>query len=125
MRRDRLASVLACALATGISTVMITGVPVGADDKTNAARCVKYDQKTRDSSIDVSLTSSCKVDLECSVSWTLTCGGSKDKHKAGKVFPLIAGDTAVATASAAQCGEEGWSIRAIKWSCRTTDPAAD
>ena len=121
MRPTPMASWLACALVTAVSTVLVTGAPAAADKKTDATKCVKYGQKTRDSAIEIRLTSSCDIDLECSVSWTLTCSESSAKHKAGKVFPLIAGDVAEIEASALLCGDDGWSIRGVKWACKSTD----
>lgn len=119
MRRGPTATVLACALATSACALAIAGTDARAGDRKNVARCVSYSQSTKETSIEVRLTSTCDIDLECSVSWTLTCGGSRDRHRSAKVLSLVAGATEVVHARATRCGDQGWSIRAIKWTCRS------
>ncbi len=82
------------------------------------SRCVHYSQKTTDTGLDVRLDSGCEMDLQCSVSWVLRCeGAAAPKHQA-QAFPLLAGSVGAVSASSADCGDAGWAIQNVRWSCK-------
>lgn len=118
-----------CALsAAAIALPLWVGAPRTAiaqnknQNKSSSARqvskCVKYSQETTDDGVDIRLDSSCEMDLDCSVSWVLRCEGAKaSKHRAS-AFPLLAGTAGAVSASSADCGDAGWAIRKVRWSCK-------
>ncbi|HUH04130.1 MAG TPA: hypothetical protein VML75_19165 [Kofleriaceae bacterium] len=88
--------------------------------KRDVSRCVSYQQKQRDDGLDLNLDSSCEMDLRCSMSWVLSCQGKADLNEAS-AFELMAGTAYGVTASAGACGERGWSIKRVRWSCKAPD----
>lgn len=88
--------------------------------KRDVSRCVAYQQKQRDSGLELNLDSSCEMDLQCSISWVLSCEGSADRNEAS-AFELMAGTAYGVSASAGACGERGWAIKRVRWSCRAPD----
>jgi hypothetical protein len=90
----------------------------------SVAACTTFDQTDRDSEdgVDFKVTSTCDVKLACSIKWKLTCSPeSKKKRRStweGYAFELAGPDAAETTASAASCGNEGWEIASISWSCQ-------
>lgn len=127
MRPKLPASWARCALsAAAIALPLWVGAPRAAiaqsKQKNPSARqvskCVKYSQKTTDDGVDIRLDSSCEMDLDCSVSWVLRCeGGKAPKHQA-EAFPLLAGTAGAVSASSADCGDAGWAIQKVRWSCK-------
>jgi hypothetical protein len=121
MRRNRLASWVTSVLSCAAFAAVIASVgDASADDSTRVSKCVKYQQTQKETAIEVRLTSSCSIDLACSVTWKLACEGKEPTHEA-KAFPLLAGDVGQVTASAARCGDAGWAIRGVRWSCKASD----
>jgi hypothetical protein len=86
----------------------------------DVSRCVKYVQRQKDDGLDLNLDSSCDMDLACSVSWVLSCEGSADRNEAS-AFELLAGTAYGVSASAGVCGDSGWSIKRVRWSCKAPD----
>jgi hypothetical protein len=89
----------------------------------NVSECVKYSQHQDDGGMDFGLKSSCAADLECSISWMLRCDGdaADQKRQEARAFMLPSGQTGSAYASADACGEKGWSITRVRWSCKGTE----
>jgi len=92
-------------------------------DQVSVTACVKYAQRQDDGGINLSLRSACTADLECSISWALRCEGdaADQKRQEARAFTLMAGQTGGAYAAADACGDKGWTISAVHWSCRTAD----
>jgi len=84
----------------------------------NVGECVRFDQDQDDAGIQFTLRSKCTGDLECSVSWALRCDGDEHKRQEARAFVLSAGSNGGAYASADACGDRGWSIGQVRWSCR-------
>ncbi|MCA9677686.1 MAG: hypothetical protein H6709_14625 [Kofleriaceae bacterium] len=99
-----------------------------ADDKPSkkagksVARCVAFDQRDRDDEdgVDFHVSSTCEIRLSCTIKWSLTCSPGTKKQKTtweGFSFELDNGEAADHTASASACGNAGWSLDHISWSC--------
>ena len=114
-----------CALARALAVS-----PALADNKKkkkakakrdSVAACTSFDQLDReDESVDLVIGSSCEVAVACSVSWTLVCApGSKKARKTqhGEAFVLNATQSQSTNASAGVCGNDGWVIDDVLWSC--------
>jgi hypothetical protein len=116
MRPNRQAPWVICALAATL--LIATAGTLSADDKkVPVNECVAYDQDDLDDGLSIRLASSCQVDLRCEIRWSLTCEGDKPKKEVS-VFGLIADTSHKVEASAAACGEAGWQIDGVSWSCR-------
>jgi hypothetical protein len=111
MRSIRMAPWAICAL------LMATAGTLSADKKVSVNECVDYSQDDTDDGLSIRLASSCQVDLRCEVRWSLTCEGDKPK-KDVSAFALIADTSHKVNVSAASCGELGWQIDRVAWSCR-------
>jgi|GEM_PF-1830857 len=87
----------------------------------SVAACTTFDQLDRDDdSVDLVIGSTCEVAVSCSVSWSLICApGSKKAHKTqhGQAFSLTATQSQSTNASAGTCGNDGWTIDDVVWSC--------
>ena len=95
--------------------------PAAARAKTSVMRCVKYSQTQEDTAMALALESSCKLDLECTMTWSLRChseNGKTESRKESSSFTLDAGQSQTVVASADLCGEDGWSIGNVRWTCR-------
>jgi len=123
MRSLRRARWLAVAIA--LSTLAPDAL---ADDqpskkkKRSVASCATFDQRDRsdDAGVELSIASTCEARLSCSIKWALTCSpGGKHEKKTweGAAFELDTGESQGATASASTCGDAGWEISSITWSC--------
>ena len=83
--------------------------------------CVDFRQDGGDGSVDFHFVSSCARALDCGVTWTLQCETWEGKRSArshdGAAFVLEPDASHVATASASSCGDDGWVIDDVSWSC--------
>jgi hypothetical protein len=70
--------------------------------------------------MNLRLSNRCGRDLQCSITWEVACQSEDEPRKAGSVFDLPAASTDGAYATAASCGDDGWEIRKVRWSC--SDP---
>jgi hypothetical protein len=125
MRTRTRAAGLGSALAIALSAIAATA---GAQPKkppatVNVGECVRYRQDQDDGGIGFTLRSSCSADLDCSISWNLRCDGDPagGKRQGAQTFFLAAGSTGAAYASADACGDKGWSISQVRWSCRGSE----
>lgn len=92
--------------------------------KARLSRCVKYSQEIGEADMTLALTNRCKQALECTMTWSLQCHKDDDEVEAterGETFDIARGKRYTVTASASLCGEDGWSIEDVSWTCR--DPA--
>ena len=107
-----------------------------ADDNDNrrkpsrktVAECTSFEQTDRETEdgVDFSVRNACSMPVSCSLSWALTCAPESKKRRSRKVdthaFQLDADNGITLTASAVRCGDDGWAIDSITWSCA---PASD
>ncbi len=106
-----------CALAISIT------VPALADHRKSVADCTSFAQAEKgDSAIELTLHNSCSVPVDCTISWRVVCAPESKKrravHPSTSKLTLAEGTTSSAAADAAQCGDDGWSIESIEWSCQ-------
>ena len=119
MRKAPLAAWLACVIALGAT---LASPHVAAQKKSTKrvraiSACVKYDRSQADDGLTLSLDNTCNLDVECSMKWTLRCDEGP-RHAGSTTLEIARGTESTAFASADQCGEDGWRITGIKWSCR-------
>lgn len=86
------------------------------------ADCTSFDQQDNgDTAVDLSIKNSCTIPVDCTVSWRVVCAPKSKKrrseHPGSQKLALVEGTTSSAQASAAQCGDDAWSIDSIEWSC--------
>lgn len=118
MRSTSWARWATCALAITIA------IPALADhDRKSVAECTSFDQEEKgDSAIAMTLHNSCSVPVDCTISWRVVCAPESKKRRAAHPsttkVSLATGATSSAEATANVCGDDGWSIDSIEWSCQ-------
>ena len=119
MRSTRWTRWATCALALSIC------VPVALADRGNksVSDCTSFNQADKgDDKVEFTLHNTCKVPLDCSISWRVVCAPESKKrralHAGAAKLALIDGSAQTAEASASVCGGDGWSIDSIAWSCQ-------
>jgi hypothetical protein len=109
-----------CALAISIV------VPAMADrphrPPRSLAACTSFDQSdTGDDRVAFTIRNACTIPVDCAVSWRLVCAPDAKKRRAvhpRSVKLAIADGTSQSTeASASICGDDGWIIDSVQWSC--------
>jgi hypothetical protein len=91
------------------------------------AECTSFEQRDRDAEdgVDLFVNNGCTVPVACSMQWTVTCAPESKKRRSRKSeshdFALDASNGITLTASTARCGDDGWSIDSISWSCAPSD----
>lgn len=81
--------------------------------------CVTLSQTERDRAVDIELASRCEAALSCRVRWSLVCDGDAKRRAHARTFALAPSRAHAVTASAAACGDGGWSVRDVRWSCHS------
>jgi hypothetical protein len=94
--------------------------------KGSVAACTSFSQADRDDDlVEFTIASTCTVPLACKLSWKLTCAPESRKRRralpASASFRIEASSSEVRTASAAACGDDGWVIDHVQWSCAPSD----
>lgn len=94
-------------------------------DKTprSLAECTSFDQTDKgDDGVAFTIHNNCTVPVDCSLSWRVVCAPESKKRRSShagsaklNLGSVASGDAA---ASASSCGDEGWSIDSIEWSCQ-------
>jgi hypothetical protein len=87
--------------------------------------CTSFDQEDKgDDAVKFTVKNSCTVPIDCSMSWRVVCAPDSKKrravHPASFKISLASGVSDSKEASAALCGDAGWTIDSIKWSCQPT-----
>jgi hypothetical protein len=106
-----------CALAISFC------VPALADKAHKSlADCTFFDQADKgEDAVEFTIHNSCSIPVDCAISWQVVC--APDSHKRRSLHPgssklaLTDGGTQSAAASASVCGDDGWSLQSIQWSC--------
>ena len=89
--------------------------------KRKLSRCVEYSQEIGETAMTLGLANDCKKPLECTMTWFLAChrqNGKIERSRQSETFYLGDGTEHTVAASAAACGDDGWSIRNVRWTCR-------
>ncbi len=108
---------LICGLALSVF------VPAALADRAKSiADCTYFDQKDKsEDTVELSIKNLCTVPVDCSMSWRVVCAPESKKrravHPASAKISLESGGTTSKEASATPCGDDGWVIDSIKWSC--------
>jgi hypothetical protein len=82
--------------------------------------CMKYRQQrlVEDGGLRMELRNCCHGPVKCAISWQVRCeGGKPDAQSADLQIP--AGSTESAYGYGAECGNRGWQIMGVRWSCET------
>lgn len=108
-----------CALALSIC------VPVALADrgKKSISSCTSFDQEDKgEDRVQFTIHNTCTIPVDCSISWRVVCAPESRKRRASHAgaakLALTDGAAQTAEASAAICGDAGWSIDHIAWSCQ-------
>ena len=105
-----------CALAITV------GVPAFAQKDKSLDDCTSFTQTEKgDDVLALTVQNSCKVPIDCSVTWRVVCAPQSAKrrsvHPSSKKFALTEGSGQTVEASASVCGDDDWSLDSIKWGC--------
>jgi len=108
-----------CALAISIC------VPVAFADRgpKSISTCTSFGQEDKgEDKVQFTVHNSCTIPVDCSISWRVVCAPESKKRRAAHAgaakLALTNGAIQSAEASAAICGDDGWSIDSIAWSCQ-------
>ncbi|MGE0870088.1 MAG: hypothetical protein AB7P03_16100 [Kofleriaceae bacterium] len=111
-----------CALATGV--IAGIAIPNASADRSrkSLAACTAFDQADKgDDLVELTIHNTCSVPVDCSISWRLVCAPEAKKrrtsHRGSTNLALSPNTSHTAEASAAACGDDGWVIDSIQWSC--------
>ena len=117
MRATRWARWATCALAISICA------PALADHaKRSLSTCTSFDQAEKgEDKVAFTIHNTCAIPIDCSVSWRVVCAPESKKRRAAHPetakFAITDGGSESAEASAALCGNDGWTIDSVHWSC--------
>lgn len=107
-----------CALA-----ISILSVPALANrSKKSLADCTSFQQTEKgEDTIELTITNTCKVPVDCSIKWRVVCAPDAPKrravHQKSSKVTLTEGAGGGAEASAALCGDDSFAIDSIQWGC--------
>jgi hypothetical protein len=110
-----------CALAISICTSIC--VPAFADHpKRSLAACTSFAQTDQgDDKVAFTIRNACTIPVDCSVSWRLVCAPESKKRRSERAdsasLAISGGASQSAEASAAACGDAGWVIDSVRWTC--------
>ncbi len=82
--------------------------------------CVRYHQRlgADKQSVDIRLHNRCSVVMSCHIRWQLACDEDSGRPRDfDKVVLINRKGNKTIRASARACGDDGWSIEAIRWKC--------
>jgi hypothetical protein len=121
MRAPRWARWASCALAMSL-VVSICAPAAFADRARSLADCTSFDQTSAvDAKVAFTIHNACTVPVDCAVSWRVVCAPDSKKrravHPGSAKLALTAGGGDTAEASAAVCGDDGWTIDSVRWRC--------
>lgn len=107
-----------CALAIMIA---IPAATAGRSKKT-LDDCTAFDQEDKDDeTVSFTIHNTCTVPVDCKVSWRVVCAPDSKKrrstHAKSAKLALHEAGAGSAEASATVCGDDGWAIDSVNWSC--------
>jgi hypothetical protein len=110
-----------CALA--ISICVPAAVAFADRGDKSISTCTSFGQEDKgDDKVQFTIHNTCTIPVDCSISWRLVCAPESKKRRATHVgaakLALTNGSLQTADASAAPCGDAGWSLDNIAWSCQ-------
>jgi hypothetical protein len=117
MRATRWARWATCALAITVCA------PAFADRSPRSlSSCTNFDQAEKgDDSVAFTIHNACSIPVDCSVSWRVVCAPESRKrravHSGMAKLAITEGGSQSAEASAAACGDAGWTIDSVQWRC--------
>ncbi len=90
--------------------------------KKSLADCTAFDQEDKDDeTVAFTIHNTCTVPVDCSISWRVVCAPDSKKRRSthAKSAKLALRDVGAgsASASAEVCGDDGWAIDSVNWSC--------
>jgi len=98
--------------------------PAAADPgRRSLASCTRFDQaESGNDKVALTIHNACTIPIDCAVSWRLVCAPESKKRRASHPsrasFTLTEGGSETTLASAAVCGDDGWTIDSVEWSCQ-------
>ena len=105
---------------------MVFAEPARGVKRRSVASCASFTQVEHgDDGVDLSIDNRCDMALTCHMRWALTCAPDTKHRRRSRASLQVAIATATSetrTASAAECGGEGWVIDDVVWGCA---PARD
>jgi hypothetical protein len=116
---------LLCLALAAVASPALAQPKKKAKKKTPVSVCAHFDQIDKDDDgVELVVANRCEIKLACSVSWTLTCApdtpkASRSQH--ASAFPLEVGNDQSTLASPSDCGNDGWVLDVVTWSC-TPEP---
>ena len=118
MRSTRWARWATCALAISICVPAVAG----SRAKKSLADCTSFVQTEKgDDAIELQITNSCKVPVDCSIKWRVVCAPDSTKRRAVHAkthkLSLTEGAGGGAEATATVCGDDAFTIDSIQWGC--------
>jgi len=90
--------------------------------KKSLAECTSFKQSEKgDAAMELEVHNSCKVPVDCTVSWRVVCAPDTKKrrstHEKTAAFTLTEGGEQATEASASVCGDDSWTIESVQWGC--------
>jgi hypothetical protein len=88
--------------------------------------CMKYRQQklVEDGGLRMELRNCCHGPVKCAVSWQVRCEGGKPDTKSADL-EIAAGSTESAFGYGTECGDHGWQIVGVRWTCETARTGTD
>ena len=122
MRASKWARGASCALAIAISIGWISSAHGDRTPRTIAS-CTAFDQVEKgEDRVEFTIHNTCTIPLDCAVSWRVVCApesrSRRAVHPSSAKLSLSQGGASSAEASAAVCGDAGWTIDSVLWSCQ-------
>ena len=108
---------IACVLALAI------GLPAHAERHRSLAECTSFGTADKgEDALQLTITNSCSVPVDCSISWKVVCAPASKKrravHASSASLSVVEGATKSTEATASACGDDPWEITGIEWSCQ-------
>jgi hypothetical protein len=89
----------------------------------SVSTCTSFGQQDKDDDkVQFTINNTCTIPVDCSITWRVVCAPESKKrravHAGAAKLALTNSSAQSAEASAAVCGDDGWSIDGISWSCQ-------
>ncbi|HWO26941.1 MAG TPA: hypothetical protein VNO30_49765 [Kofleriaceae bacterium] len=92
-------------------------------DTKSISTCTSFNQQDKgDDKVEFTINNTCTIPVDCTISWRLVCAPESKKRRAAHAgaakLALTNSSMQTAEASASVCGDDGWSLDNIQWSCQ-------